>query len=381
NMSHELRTPLNAILGFAQILECGPPAPTADQKASIEQVLKAGWYLLDLVNEILDLAKIDAGKVSLSLEPTSIADILRDGRELLEAKAQSRAIHLGFPTAPIPDFVQADPIRLKQIFVNLLSNAIKFNRVGGTVEVTCTPRTPERIRICVQDTGMGLSPEQLSHLFQPFNRLGQKEDVVEGTGVGLVVSKRLVELMGGTIGVESTVGKGCTFWIELDRAGQPQLPTPTPTTKSNLPSKKLVQQELPIKTVLYVEDNAANLQLVEGILARRPDLRLLSARDGQSGIDRARDSMPDVILMDISLPGINGIEALKILRLDPATASIPIVAISAHASPHDIEKAMKAGFFHYLTKPVKVRELMDTLDAALMHQEPKHTIPSEAGNT
>jgi CheY-like chemotaxis protein len=229
------------------------------------------------------------------------------------------------------------------------------------VEYTLAP--PHSIRICVRDTGSGLSPEQLALLFQPFNRLGKETSAEEGTGIGLVVTKRLVELMGGTIGAESVVGVGSMFWIELTLTTTPRYAVP------DAESPELVRPQVPdgtpLRTLLYVEDNPANLELVEQLIARRPDLRLLSAADGNLGVEFARAYQPDVILMDINLPGISGIEALKILRADPSTAHIPIIALSANAIPRDIDKGMEAGFFHYLTKPIKVNHFMDTLDSAL----------------
>ena len=364
SMSHELRSPLNAILGFAQLMESTSPLPTASQKESIDQILQAGWYLLKLINEILDLAEIESGKLSLSLEPVSLAEVMSECQAMIEPQAQQRGIRMTFPQSDIPISVNADRTRLKQVLINLLSNAIKYNREQGTVVVTCAVSSPDRIRISVKDTGAGLPPEKLAQLFQPFNRLGQEGSAEEGTGIGLVVSKRLVELMGGVIGVESTVGVGSVFWFEL-------LLTPAPqpaagrrrVRRSPLPIR--APTGAPLRTLLYVEDNPANLKLVEQLIARRSDMRLLTAVNGTLGIELARAAQPDVILMDINLPGISGIEALKILRDDPATAHIPIVALSANAMPRDIEKGLEAGFFRYLTKPIKVNEFMETLDVAL----------------
>ena len=252
---------------------------------------------------------------------------------------------------------------MKQILINLLSNAIKYNKTGGTVVVDCSASAPEHIRVGVTDTGAGLTPEQVTQLFQPFNRLGQEGSVEEGTGIGLVVCKRLVELMGGVIGVESTVAKGSLFWFELKATVEPQhaAVTARPGSATRLEAKPDRQTS----TLLYVEDNPANLMLVEDLIARRPDIRLLSAMDGNRGIEIARAARPDVILMDINLPGISGIAALRILADDPATAHIPVIALSANAIPRDIEKGLQAGFFRYLTKPIKVAEFMDTLDVAL----------------
>jgi len=363
SMSHELRTPLSAILGFAQLIESGSPPPTTTQKRSIDQILKAGWYLLDLINEILDLALIESGKLSLSLEPISLSEVMHECQAMIEPQAQKRGISVAFPHIEVQYFVEADRTRLKQVLINLLSNAIKYNKGGGTVVVECVAKTPGRIRICVKDSGAGLTPDKLTQLFQPFNRLGQEANVEEGTGIGLVVCKRLIELMGGVIGVESTVGKGSVFWIDLNLTAEPQpaAGAAEPSASAEAP----VRADAQMRTLLYVEDNPANLMLVEDLIARLPDIRLLSARDGHRGIEIARTSRPDVILMDINLPGISGITALRILAEDPATAHIPVIALSANAMPHDIEKGLEAGFFRYLTKPIKVNEFMDTLDVTL----------------
>jgi CheY-like chemotaxis protein/two-component sensor histidine kinase len=362
-MSHELRTPLSAVLGFAQLIESGSPAPTVSQKRCVDQILKAGWYLLDLINEILDLALIESGKLSLSLEPISLSEVMQECRTMIEPQAQKRGISVTFPLMEMPYFVQADRTRVKQVLINLLSNAIKYNKVDGTVVVECVASTEGHIRICVRDSGDGLSPDHLAQLFQPFNRLGQEGNVEEGTGIGLVVCKRLVELMGGGIGVESVVGKGSVFWMDLNLTTEPQATADPVESPDSVRAQ--VEAGAQIRTLLYVEDNPANLMLVEDLIARRPDIRLLSARDGNRGIEIARASQPDVILMDINLPGISGITALKILALDPSTAHIPVVALSANAMPRDIERGLEAGFFRYLTKPIKVNEFMETLDVTL----------------
>ncbi|MES2088912.1 MAG: PAS domain S-box protein [Pseudomonadota bacterium] len=362
SMSHELRSPLNAILGFAQLMETGSPLPTPSQKASIDQILQAGWYLLELINEILDLALIESGKLSLSLEPMSLTEVLSDCQAMIEPQAQKSGIRLVFPTLNGTFPVNADRTRVKQVLINLLSNAIKYNRTNGTVDVTCNITSEARIRIGFRDTGEGLPPEKLAQLFQPFNRLGQEDGAEEGTGIGLVVSKRLVELMGGAIGAESTVGVGSVFWIELESAPQlhPCMHAPKP-----LPVTQVPELNTQVHTVLCVEDNPANLLLIERLISRRSDIRLLCARDGTHGIEIARASLPQIILMDINLPGINGIQAMKTLAKDPSTAHIPVIALSANAMPRDIERGLEAGFFRYLTKPIKINEFMDTLDAAL----------------
>jgi PAS domain S-box-containing protein len=363
SMSHELRTPLGAILGFAQLMESGLPSPTVSQKRSIDQILKAGWYLLELINEILDLALIESGKQSLSLEPMSLTEVMQECRAMIEPQAQKRGVSVVFPPSEPPCFVHADRTRLKQVLINLLSNAIKYNQVGGTVGVDCIARTPGRIRIGVTDSGEGLTQDELAQLFQPFNRLGQEAKVEEGTGIGLVVAKRLIELMGGVIGAESTVGKGSVFWIEVSLTAEPQ-PIVGATEPLAIAHAHVPTDAQP-RTLLYVEDNPANMMLVEDLIARRPDIRLLSARDGNGGVEIAREARPDVILMDVNLPGVSGIAAMKILAGDPATALIPVIAISANAIPRDIKEGLDAGFFRYLTKPIKVTEFMETLDAAL----------------
>ena len=367
SMSHELRSPLNAILGFAQLIESSTPPPLPSQKENVDQILQAGWYLLELINEILDLSLIESGKLSLSPESISLDDVLNDCRAMIEPQAQQHDIRLQFAAVSGQYFIRADRTRLKQVFINLLSNAIKYNRVGGMVEVSCVIHQPGRIRISFRDTGEGLSPEKREQLFQPFNRLGQESGVEEGTGIGLVVSKRLAELMGGEIGVESTVGVGSVFWVDLNSTTAPELIFDAADAVAPVAAES--RSDTQIYTLLYVEDNPANLMLIERLIARRPDIRLLIANDGNRGIEIARAEKPDVILMDINLPGISGITALRILADAPATARIPVIALSANAMPRDIEKGLEAGFFSYLTKPVRVSELLETLDAALKRSE------------
>lgn len=374
SMSHELRSPLNAILGFAQLLESGTPPPTPAQVTSIAQILKAGWYLLELINEILDLALIESGRLSLSLEPTSLHDVLQDCQAMIEPLAQQKGVRIKFSLVDGDCFVNADRTRLKQVLVNLLSNAIKYNRPGGTAEVSYQLHSAGRLRISVRDSGEGLSAAKMAQLFQPFNRLGQETGAEEGTGIGLVVSRRLVELMQGEIGVTSTVGSGSVFWFELDATSQPTLTLDAAAELTAL--APLEPADGRVHTLLYVEDNKANMALVEQLVARRPDLRLLGAEDAMRGIALARAHQPDLILMDINLPGINGMQALAILREDACTRHIPVLALSANAMPRDIDKGMAAGFFRYLTKPIRVPEFMAALDeglalAEVQRQEPR----------
>ena len=367
SMSHELRSPLNAILGFAQLMELASPLPTDSQKESIAQILQAGWHLLKLINEILDLSVIESGKVSLSTESVSLAEVMSECQAMMEPQAQQLGIGMTFPRFDNPFFVSADRTRLKQIVINLLSNAIKYNKEQGTVVVDCATSAPGLTRISVKDSGAGLSPEKLAQLFQPFNRLGQEAGGVAGTGIGLVVTKRLAELMGGVLGVESTAGEGSVFWCELISCAAPELVVES--GEAATVDRPPVPAGARPRTLLYVEDNPANMKLVEQLIARRPDMRLLTAVNGTLGIEVARTTRPTVILMDINLPGISGVEALKVLRIDPATAHIPVVALSANAMPRDIEMGLDAGFFRYLTKPIKIKEFMDTLNTALEFAE------------
>ena len=364
SMSHELRTPLNAVLGFAQLMASDTPPPSASQQRSLDQILNGGWYLLRLINEILDLSMIESGRVAMSREAMALTEVLRDCRAMITPQAQKRDITLTFPTLAQPFYVHADLTRVKQVVINLLSNAIKYNRTGGSVLVECQQHG-DRVRLSVRDTGNGLSAEQLQQLFQPFNRLGQEAGTEEGTGIGLVVTKQLVELMGGTLGVESEVGVGTMFWIELAASSAPELQLGEHAADLDRTPSGDASCDAPRRKVLYVEDNPANLILVEQLIARRSDLGMLSAIDGHLGIVLARQHQPDLILMDINLPGISGTEVLGLLRADPLTAHIPVIALSANALPRDVRKGLDAGFLRYLTKPINVPEFMEALDTAL----------------
>ncbi|MGD0143721.1 MAG: ATP-binding protein, partial [Rhizomicrobium sp.] len=375
SMSHELRTPLNAILGFAQLMESDKPAPSENQAASIAQILEAGWYLLDLVNKVLDLSLIESGKLTLSPEPVALAEVLADCRNVMEPQAQKRGIAMTFPAFEEPCFVYADAMRLKQVFVALISNAIKYNRPEGSVVIQCRVQTDGRVRVSIADTGVGLTPEMLALLYQPFNRLGHEAGVEQGTGIGLVVTKRLVEEMHGSVGVESDVGTGSVFWVDLMTVSAAEFALADIAGRSPADEAHALP---PVSTVLYVEDNPANLKFVEMLIGRRPDLRLLSATTGGLGVNLAQVHRPDVILMDINLPGMDGYSALALLRADSATADVPVIALSASAGRRDIERGLAAGFFNYLTKPVDAAELMAALDTALAVAPPRSTIPRAA---
>ena len=364
SMSHELRTPLNAILGFSQILTSDTlPTTLAQKKEFANHVLKSGRHLLTLINEILDLAKVESGTVTLSMEPVALDDMLAECRGMVEPLGRARQIRMLFPDAT-GAVLLADRTRLKQVLLNLLSNAVKYNRELGAVVFSCSVVGPQRMRLSVQDTGHGLNAGQVDALFQPFNRLGQENGTEEGTGIGLVVTRRLVELMGGSIGVSSSVGVGTVFWIELDM---------TEPVRAALPAGTVVPMERrdqgarvdAVHTLLYVEDNPANLKLVKEIVAFRSDLQLLAAPDAHFGIDMAKAHQPRLILMDINLPGMSGIDALAELRRDPATSHIPVLALTANAMPRDVERGIEAGFYRYLTKPINIDEFNEAIDSTL----------------
>jgi PAS domain S-box-containing protein len=369
SMSHELRTPLNAILGFSQILGSDnfPVASEEKRKEFANHIVKSGKHLLELINDVLDLTKVESGNLSISLEPVSLKEILDNCQQMIAPMAANRDIRLLFSVED-NQYVFADRTRLKQVLLNLLSNAVKYNRNGGTVILSCLVQPFERIRVTIQDNGAGLDSNQIKQLFQPFNRLGQESGGEEGTGIGLVVTKRLVELMGGEIGVTSTVGVGSVFWLELKSAAAPHALGDKDTVKPNVsvtvPSP-IKQTAASVRTILYVEDNPANMILIQEIVGFRPDLRLITALDGMAGIEMARTHHPAMILMDINLPGMSGNEAMLILQTDPATTHIPVVALSANAMAQDIAKSMSAGFFRYLTKPVNIEEFFEVLDSAL----------------
>lgn len=363
SMSHELRSPLHSILGFAQLMASGTPPPTPTQTNQIEFILQAGWHLLALINEILDLEMVESGNLSLTLEPIALSGILKECQTMIAPQAETSGIAITFQAPDPPCVVQADATRLKQILINLLSNAVKYNRVGGSVEVTCSRPTAQRVRVSVRDTGPGLPPEKYAQLFQPFNRLGQEGGSVEGTGIGLVVSKRLVELMQGCIGAESEVGAGSVFWFELHLATLEPAHGTAGEASAQAPEKS--PQGAALRTLLCIDDNPSNLELIGQLIARRPDLHLLTAEDALQGIALARAHQPAVVLMDIQLPGINGFQAMQRLQEDPSTRHIPVLALSANAMPGDIEQGGAAGFFGYVTKPIRIDVFMATLDRAL----------------
>jgi signal transduction histidine kinase/CheY-like chemotaxis protein len=361
-MSHELRTPLNAVLGFAQLLEIEDLSESDHD--SVRQIIKGGRHLLDLINEVLDITRIESGTFQLSPEPVLAGEVLADTIELTRPLAVQAGIHLITGTQGGCDaHVLADRQRLKQILLNLVSNAIKYNRPGGTVALSCEAAAPNRLRIKVRDTGPGIRPEHLELLFTPFERLGAEHTNIEGSGIGLALSRRLAEALGGTLDVETTLGQGTTFWVELpvvegpveryERLNSRGAATATAPPVARRPSRK----------ILYIEDNISNLRLVQRILERDGDIELVSAMQGQLGLELAREHQPELILLDLHLPDVTGDEVLRQLRDDPQTGSIPVVVLSADATAGQIQRLLSEGARAYLTKPLDVAELRGLVDS------------------
>jgi protein-histidine pros-kinase len=352
-MSHELRTPLNAILGFSQLLALEPL--NREQQDSVDHIVRAGKHLLDLINEVLDISRIEAGRIGFSPEPVAVDDVLRETLELVQPLAQERGIRLVEEPRQASLYVLADRQRIRQALLNLLTNAVKYNREGGAVTVSCLPGEDERLRISVADTGTGIEPEKLSRLFTPFDRLGAEQSGVEGTGLGLTLSKRLVETMGGTIGVESSTREGSTFWVEL------------PLTKGSIEREERPGAEVEsialdstlARTVLYIEDDVDSAQLMERIFSRWPHVKLMSAMQGRLGLELAHQHRPDLILLDLHLPDIQGLEVLERLKETSATCHIPVVVTSADATPAQITRLKAAGADEYITKPLDIRSFAE----------------------
>ncbi len=357
-MSHELRTPLNAVLGFAQLLEMDDL--TSDQSENVSQISKGGSHLLDLINEILDISQIETGRMSLSPEPVQVSEVIDAAVRLVRPLAEERSVQL----VPLPAqerdwFVVADRQRLKQILLNLLSNGIKYNRPGGSVSISLVEPTTGGLRIQVRDTGLGVAPDKLPLLFAPFERLGAEHTSIEGTGVGLALSRGLAEAMGGTLGVESALNRGSTFWVELPLADNPVDAVQLTSVDTTVPPR---DESL---LVLHIEDNPANVALVERVLAQRPEVTLIPAMQGRVGLDLARRHRPILILLDLNLADLPGTEVLSALRADPATADIPVVVVSADAMPRQIQRVLSSGAVAYLSKPIDIRQLLTLVDDAV----------------
>jgi PAS domain S-box-containing protein len=358
-MSHELRTPLNSIIGFAQLIEVETQG--ADQRESVEQILKGGRHLLGLINEVLDLARIEAGALSISLEPVSVAEVVRTAIDLIRPQADARGIGVLAASVPVDYYARADRQRLQQVLLNLLSNAVKYNREGGAVRVAYEDGRSGRLRLTVSDTGGGIAPELIDRLFKPFERLGADRTAIEGSGLGLALSQRLVEAMGGTLTAQSTVGQGTTFTVELQRAdGSPARDEAALKGGAQDGARADVRG-----TILYIEDNLSNLRLLERIAARRPGVTLLSALQGRRGLELADAHHPDLIILDLHLPDVPGTEVLTRLLANPSTKVIPVVILSADATPGQVSKLLEQGARAYLTKPLDVKQLLAVIDDTL----------------
>jgi signal transduction histidine kinase/ActR/RegA family two-component response regulator len=355
-MSHELRTPLNAILGFAQLL--GLDELDDGQRESVDQIVRAGRHLLQLIDEVLDIARMEAGELRFSPEPVGVSELIGEALALVAPLATQRSIRLMTASGDRAEaHVMADRQRLKQILLNLLSNAIKYNREGGDVRVSVDFDDSQRIAIAIADTGAGILPEELSKLFAPFERLGAEFGSVDGTGLGLALSRRLAEAMGGTLEVESVPREGSTFSIQLQRVAAPEF-------------AEEIAEPLPVsflgdRTILYIEDNLSNLRLVERLLARYSKVTLLPAMQGSIGLELAREHHPDMVLLDLHLPDLGGDEVLLRLRAEPATRDTPVVVLSADASPGQVRRLREAGATAYLTKPIDLHELLEIVERCL----------------
>ena len=361
-MSHELRTPLTAVIGFGELLELS--ALESEQSEWVALILRASRHLLELLNDVLDISRIDSGTLSLSLEPVALADVIIGAIELVQPLADSAGIQLGTTSAEVAgSYVLADQQRIRQVLVNLLSNAVKYNRPGGKVVLQAERADAGTIRIEVRDQGRGLAPGDLERLFIPFERLDAASRGIEGTGLGLALSKTLMESMGGSIGATSTPGEGSTFFLVL-RSGDAQLSEPSDARTRRLVAERTYTEP---KLVVYVEDVDANILLVTEILKRRPAIEVVSLRSGGGVSEICRARQPDLVLLDLHLPDIDGEEVLRRLRADPATSSIPVAMLSADATPSQVRKLTSLGADRYLTKPIGVADLLATVDELLLH--------------
>jgi len=395
NMSHELRTPMNAIIGFNQLFELDISNPLSQiQLENVHEISKAGDHLLNLINDILDLSKIESGHIDLSMETVTLSEVIYDSLQLIYPLAVKRGIdislkrdnieisleHLEYQTT-----VRADYIRLKQALINLLSNAVKYNSEKGKIIISCNHRDNRQLRITITDTGNGISKEQQKQLFKPFNRLGNENSSIEGTGIGLSITKNVIELMGGNIGIDSPEGEGCSFWIELPcdddftdidnsysqtegSCSQAEGSLSKNNTK-NTDAQNLSPVTEAVSTVLYIEDNPANLRLVNMLFGSLPHIHLLSAHDPYLGLELAEHHKPDLILLDINLPGISGFEVLEKLKQHEETANTPVIAVSANTMAKDIQKGLDAGFIEYITKPIDLKKLMQVVESVLLNND------------
>jgi PAS domain S-box-containing protein len=359
-MSHELRTPLNAMLGFAQLLEIDRRDPlTATQRPWVAQIQQAGWHLLEMINDVLDLSRIDSGNLRLQTATLDLAELVHASTALVASDAALRGIRISDELAPGTSAVLGDATRVKQILTNLLSNAVKYNVDNGRVHVSSRLASPDVIEVSVTDTGMGMTAEQMDELFRPFNRLGRERTALQGTGIGLVISRRLAELMGGSIRVKSVPGEGSSFILKLPKAVDPD------TVPSSLDDLTALPADYHRRIVLYIEDNETNVEVMRGILAQRAQVQMEVASTGLEGLASVRDRLPHLILLDMHLPDMDGLDLLAHLKSDPAMARIPVIVVSADATAQQVDAALEAGAVRYLTKPVSVNELLATVDDLL----------------
>ncbi|MBL8705919.1 MAG: PAS-domain containing protein [Rhodospirillales bacterium] len=362
-MSHELRTPLNAVIGFAQMLEMNHPGNlTETQKEHCRLIASGGHHLLHLVNEILDLARIEAGKFKMSIERVAVSDMLEEMRATMKPLADKAGVALTVAEAAVAPDIRADRLRLRQVLMNLVSNAIKYNRPGGSVALSAMASPSGRVRFMVADTGIGIPADQQEAMFEPFYRAGAEYTAVEGAGIGLAISRRLVEAMDGSIGFFSKAGEGSTFWVDLPTAENGSrdagAAAPVPDARPGVATAGGF-------SLLYVEDNPANLRLMEHLVSTLPNVRMLSAATPQLGLDLAAAHRPSVIVLDVNLPEMSGYAVLERLQAMPETAGIPVIALSAAAMASDVQRGIDAGFFRYLTKPIDIRGFLAVLDEAL----------------
>lgn len=360
-MSHEFRTPLNGILGFAQLMDTNINEPLLpEQKESVDQILQSGWHMLELVNDLLDLAAIEADKIDLHMEAVDLNTNIKESVETIQPLIEQREIRLSTTIEDVCAglYILADSTRFRQIILNLLSNAVKYNHIGGSIELSCEQINTDRVRISVTDSGYGIPAEDIPMLFVPFSRLYLKTYAKEGSGIGLSITKRLVECMGGQIGVTSELGQGSTFWIEL-QVSLPPVKTDVSTITESMDNASETRDET---LLLYIEDNTSHIRLVKAIVHNMPGIRLLTAQTARLGLELAQAHRPDIIITDISLPDMNGFEVLNQLHANEITHEIPVIAVTANAMNQDVEKGRGAGFYRYLTKPLDLTEFRRTVD-------------------